>query len=107
MIKKVYGDEALLEVSSCSSGNQDLTDSDDETETFEDKKSKFDLKEFTDKFFIKRESMIFEKKGDIAQIYTMEKELGTGAFGTVILAKHKIMGSKRAVKIVPKSKIMN
>mmetsp|Transcript_95399 Transcript_95399/g.270034 ORF Transcript_95399/g.270034 Transcript_95399/m.270034 type:complete len:583 (-) Transcript_95399:63-1811(-) len=40
--------------------------------------------------------------GQLEDVYTLERELGTGAFGTVYLARHKLNGHCRAVKKLAK-----
>jgi len=37
--------------------------------------------------------------------YTCEVKLGSGAFGTVVAAKHCVTGTKAAIKIIPKEKV--
>ena len=42
---------------------------------------------------------------NIKDTYEWEKELGAGAFGTVHEATHKQMGTRIAMKVIPKKKI--
>lgn len=43
-----------------------------------------------------------DHKGKFEDCYAVEKQLGSGAFGTVLLARHKGLGHRRAVKKVAK-----
>jgi len=43
------------------------------------------------------------KKGNITKDYIMGKPLGSGSFGTVRVATHKLTDQKRAIKIIKKS----
>lgn len=52
---------------------------------------------------IKKSNFISFKKGSISKEYTFGKSLGSGSFGTVREAIHKITGNVRAVKILKKS----
>jgi len=61
-------------------------------EDFEQFKKQFNLQEILDKLVIKREFFIPSKAMDINQFYTIQKEIGEGAYGKVYLAKHKKTG---------------
>ena len=63
-------------------------------EDFEQFKKQFNLKEILDKLVIKREFFIPSKAMDINSFYTIEKEIGEGAYGKVYLAKHKKTGKR-------------
>ena len=52
---------------------------------------------------IKKSNFISYKKGSISKEYTFGKSLGSGSFGTVREAYHKLTGNTRAVKILKKS----
>lgn len=60
MINRAEGDLGQIEVSSCSSGSEDLPDSDEEELTFEQRKKHFDLKVIAKQFFLKRDYFIFK-----------------------------------------------
>lgn len=42
-------------------------------------------------------------EGRLEETYTLERQLGSGAFGTVYLARHKVLGHCRAVKKLAKA----
>jgi len=42
-------------------------------------------------------------EGKLEETYTLERQLGSGAFGTVYLARHKVLGHCRAVKKLAKA----
>jgi calcium-dependent protein kinase len=52
---------------------------------------------------INKSNFISYKTGSITKEYTFGKSLGSGSFGTVRLATHKLTGQTRAVKILKKS----
>jgi calcium-dependent protein kinase len=52
---------------------------------------------------INTSSFVSYKKGMITKDYTMGKPLGSGSFGTVRLATHKLTDQKRAIKVIKKS----
>ena len=52
---------------------------------------------------IKKSNFISYKKGLISKEYTFGKSLGSGSFGTVREAYHKVTGNARAVKILKKN----
>jgi len=52
---------------------------------------------------INKSNFIAYKKGSITKEYTFGKPLGSGSFGTVREAVHKLTGQTRAVKILKKS----
>ncbi len=53
--------------------------------------------------YFQASELVGEKKGNILESYTFEKNLGSGAFGEVKRAKHKLTGIVRAIKIIKKS----
>lgn len=58
----------------------------------------------TDKVIkISKENFVFYKKGNILNEYTIGQALGSGSFGTVRKAVHKLTGQTRAIKILKKS----
>lgn len=48
---------------------------------------------------------IQSRKGNIKDHYFFEKKLGSGGYGAVYLAKHKLTGQRVAVKAMQKGKI--
>jgi calcium-dependent protein kinase len=52
---------------------------------------------------ISKENFIVYKKGNITAEYTFGPALGSGSFGTVRKATHKLTGQTRAVKILKKA----
>lgn len=118
MIKRADGDDTqVLDVSSCSSGAEEISDDDVDLMSYEEWKKKFDLKVLAEKFFLKRDSFIFKLTGSIEDYYEIfhvliylklkETALGEGAFGKVLKANHKLLNIERAVKVIPKHKILN
>lgn len=59
-------------------------------------------KQFKD-LTINKSNFISYKKGSISKEYKFGKTLGSGSFGTVREAFHKVTGNQRAVKILKKS----
>lgn len=54
---------------------------------------------------ITRQLLITSRTDDIEAHYMFEGDLGKGAYGQVKLAVHIITGQRRAIKILPKSRI--
>ena len=54
---------------------------------------------------LKKEWFIESKKNPIKDDYSFQYELGSGAFGKVMLGKHKLTGEMRAIKIVHKLRV--
>ena len=54
---------------------------------------------------IHKENIISHKTSNITKEYTFGKVIGTGAYGQVRLAVHKLTKQVRAVKILQKSKV--
>ena len=52
---------------------------------------------------ISKQNFVSYKKGNITNEYTISTNLGSGSFGTVRKAVHKLTGQARAVKILKKS----
>ena len=56
---------------------------------------------------LNKQAFVF-KKANILDYYTFEGEpIGNGSYGVVRKACHKITKQKRAVKVIPKSKVVN
>ena len=56
----------------------------------------------TDNLTIDKSSFVSYKKDLITKDYSMGKPLGSGSFGTVRIATHKLTQQKRAIKVIKK-----
>ena len=54
---------------------------------------------------LKNLALSLSKKHNVMEDYDFDKELGSGAYGTVYLAHHKSSGSKRAIKVIRKNNV--
>jgi hypothetical protein len=57
----------MIEISSCSSGSQI---DEEENKEFQKKKDKFDLKKIAKKLYLRKDSFIFQKEGDITEKFS-------------------------------------
>ena len=62
-----------------------------------------DVKEKSDKITISKQNFVAYKKGLITNDYTLSTPLGSGSFGTVRKAIHKLSGHNRAIYIFKKA----
>ena len=70
-------------------------------------KAKFDFETILTNLIIKKDKFILKRPGSIKEDYILEKELGKGAYGSVYQAKNRITKKQRAIKKIPKDKIIN
>lgn len=57
---------------------------------------------------IQKSTMILKNEKKITEVYDMEEsKLGSGSYGTVHKAIHRVTGNERAIKVIPKEKIKN
>ncbi|CAI2365375.1 unnamed protein product [Moneuplotes crassus] len=75
------------------------------TESFEELKSKFDIKKLITQFVIKKENFVFTKKNSLYEDYKLDGELGKGTYGVVYKGIHTDTGDIRAVKQISRKKI--
>lgn len=76
--------------------------------TYEENKSKFDIKKLISNFILKKEYFISHKTSSIFDDYDLNKKpIGQGAFGTVFKAHEKNTGLVRAIKRVMNENIKN
>jgi serine/threonine protein kinase len=59
----------------------------------------------TQDFAIHRENFIFTRFEPVEDTYIFERRLGSGTYGSVYEAKHRVTEVKRAIKRIPKHKI--
>ena len=60
-------------------------------------------KDKEEKLMISKQNFVSFKKGLITNDYTLSSPLGSGSFGTVRKAVHKLTGQTRAIKILKKA----
>lgn len=57
---------------------------------------------------IKKNSFVIKNDNPISQLYEIgKKPIGSGTYGEVLKAKHKVTGQERAIKKIPRTKIKN
>lgn len=71
---------------------------------FEELKTNFDLKQLLK---IQKEYFVFNYGSNIKDLYSFRKILGEGGYGKVYKAKHRKSNQSRAIKTIPKNKIIN
>jgi calcium-dependent protein kinase len=67
-------------------------------------KTNFDLKQLLK---IQKEYFVFNYGSNIKDLYSFRKILGEGGYGKVYKAKHRKSNQSRAIKTIPKNKIIN
>lgn len=75
-------------------------------EEFEKLQKNFDLKSVLSKLTIRKEAFIVSRNSTVHNDYEFGQKLGNGTYGEVFRGIHKATGEPRAIKRIPKEKIV-
>lgn len=75
-------------------------------EEFKRLQGQFEIGDILNQITIRKEAFILARNSKIEKEYTFDQKLGSGTFGEVYRVYHKITGDMRAVKRIPKNKIV-